>query len=131
MLGYRTRRYSAHARIPRYEIGAGFDPLRYDETSDADWAVLTVTKSLPASVEPLRLRRDAAPSGTRAVIAGYAQDRAFAMIADRDCELRDNTEPGRFLLHTCLSTKGYSGARILVRAGGREMQVAGIQIASI
>lgn len=51
MLGYRTRHYSAHARIPRYEIGAGFDPLRYDETSDADWAVLTVTKSLPASVE--------------------------------------------------------------------------------
>ena len=29
-----------------------------------------------------------APSGTKAVLAGYPQDRAFAMTADRDCELR-------------------------------------------
>src|SRR3954463_2724318 len=34
LVGYRTGRYSAHARIVSYEIGAGFDPLRYDETSD-------------------------------------------------------------------------------------------------
>ena len=34
LVGYRTGRYSAHARIARYEIGAGFDPLRYDQTSD-------------------------------------------------------------------------------------------------
>ena len=130
LVGYRTGGYSAHARIARYQIGAGFDPLRYDQTSEADWAVLTVTESLPAAIEPLRLRRERAPSGTKAVIAGYAQDRAFAMTADRDCELRNKSDAGRFLLHTCRSTKGYSGAPILVSAGN-EMQVAGIQIASI
>jgi hypothetical protein len=32
-VGYRTGRYSAHARVASYEIGAGFDPLRYDQTS--------------------------------------------------------------------------------------------------
>ncbi len=131
LVGYRAGRYSVHARIARYEIGTGFDPLRYDQTSDADWAVLTVTESLSPAIEPLRLRRDVAPGGTKAVIAGYAQDRAFAMTADRGCELRDKTEAGRFLLHTCRSTKGYSGAPILVSAGGNEMQIAGIQIASM
>ena len=58
LVGYRTGRYSAHARVASYEIGAGFDPLRYDQTSEADWAVLTVTESLPAEIEPLRLRRE-------------------------------------------------------------------------
>jgi hypothetical protein len=99
------------------------------ETSGADWAVLTVTESLPADIEPLRLRRASAPSGTRAVLAGYGQDRAFALTADRDCELRDNFG-AQLLRHTCRSTSGYSGAPILVSAGGNEVQVAGIQIAT-
>jgi protease YdgD len=131
LVGYRTGRYSAHARIASYEIGAGFDPLRYDQTSEADWAVLTVTENLPAEIEPLRLRRELAPSGTKAVLVGYPQDRAFAMSADRDCELRDKISAGRLLLHTCRSTYGYSGGPILVSTGGREMEVAGIQIASM
>ena len=131
LVGYRTGRYSAHARIVSYEIGAGFDPLRYDQTSEADWAVLTVTESLPANIEPLRLRREASPSGTKAVLVGYPQERAFAMTADRDCELRDKISAGRLLLHTCRSTFGYSGGPILVSTGGSEMEVAGIQIAAM
>jgi len=131
LVGYRTGRYSAHARVASYEIGAGFDPLRYGQTAEADWAVLTVTESLPAEIEPLRLRREPSPSGTKAVLVGYPRDRAFAMSADRDCELRDKTSAGRLLLHTCRSTYGYSGGPILVGTGGREMEVAGIQIASV
>jgi protease YdgD len=131
LVGYRTGRYSAHARIASYEIGAGFDPLRYDQTSEADWAVLTATENLPAEIEPLRLRRELAPSGTKAVLVGYPQERAFAMSADRDCELGDKISAGRLLLHTCRSTFGYSGGPILVGTGGREMEVAGIQIASM
>jgi protease YdgD len=131
LVGYRTGRYSVHARIVSYEIGAGFDPLRYNQTSDADWAVLTVTESLPADIEPLRLRRELAPSGTKAVLVGYPRDRAFAMTADRDCELREKISAGRLMMHTCRGIQGYSGAPILVSAGGNEMQVAGIQIASM
>ena len=131
LVGYRTGRYSAHARIASFEIGAGFDPLRYDQTSEADWAVLTVTENLPAAIEPLRLSRELAPSGTKAVLVGYPQDRAFAMSADRDCELRDKISAGRLLMHTCRSTFGYSGGPILVSTGGREMEVAGIQIAAM
>lgn len=131
LVGYRTGRYSTHARIASYRIGPGFEPLSYDRTSGSDWAVLTVTKSLPGKIEPLRLRRDLAPSGTRAVLVGYPQDRPFAMTADRDCELREKVDADRLLLHSCRSTFGYSGAPILVGTGGREVEVAGIQIASM
>ena len=95
LVGYRTGRYAAHARIAHYEIGRGVNPLRYEQTSDADWAVLTVTERLPAAIEPLRLRRELAPSGTKAVLVGYPQDRAFAMTADCDCELREKIGAGR------------------------------------
>jgi protease YdgD len=129
LVGYRTGRYAAHARIARYEIGPGFDPERYDQTSGSDWAVLTVTETLPDHIEPLRLRRDEAPAGTKAVLAGYPQDRAFALTADRDCELREKVGGGRLMLHTCRGVSGTSGAPILVGEGGEDMQIAGIQIA--
>ena len=54
---------------------------------------------------------------------------AFAMTADRDCELLETINAGRIYLHTCRGIKGYSGGPILVSAGGGEMQIAGIQIA--
>jgi protease YdgD len=129
LLGYRSGHYAMHARIASYEIGPGFDPLRYDATSDADWAILTVTEKLPSDIVPLRLSQNAEPSGTKAVIAGYPQDRAHAMTADSDCELREEIDGGRLLLHTCRGIGGYSGAPILVSAGGNEVQIAGIQIA--
>ena len=90
-------RSAAHARVARYEIGAGFDPLRYNDTFSADWAVLTLTERLPESIQPLRLSPGGAPSGTKAMIAGYPRDRAFAMTADRDCELREKLGGGRIL----------------------------------
>jgi protease YdgD len=127
--GYRTGRYAAHVRIARYEIGPGFNPERYDETSGSDWAVLTVTESVPDHIEPLRLRRDTSPSGTKAVLAGYPQDRAFALTADHNCELREKVGGGRLMLHTCRGVNGTSGAPILV-GDDVEMQVAGIQIAT-
>jgi protease YdgD len=130
LAGYRTGRYMAHVRIARYEVGPGFDPERYDQTSGSDWAVLTVTESLPDRIEPLRLRRAAAPAGTKAMLAGYPQDRAFALTADRDCELREKIAGGRLMLHTCRGVRGTSGAPILVGDGGAEMQIAAIQIAT-
>jgi protease YdgD len=129
LAGYRTGRYAAHVRIARYEIGPGFDPLRYDQTNGSDWAVLTVTESVPDSIEPLRLRRNAAPAGTKAVLAGYPQDRAFALTADRDCELRGKISGGKLMLHTCRGIAGTSGAPILVGEGDDNLQVAAIQIA--
>lgn len=129
LVGYRTGRYSAHMRVASYEIGAGFDPYRYGQTSDADWAVLTVTEKVPASIEPLKLASELSPRGTKAMMAGYPRDRAHAMTADSDCELREVVDGGRLYLHTCRGIAGYSGAPILIRGEGDEVRVAGIQIA--
>lgn len=129
LLGYRGGHYAVHARVASYEIGPGFDPLHYNATSGADWAILTVSENLPKDIAPLRLAHDVEPSGTKAVIAGYPQDRAFAMTADGDCELRGEADGGRLLLHTCRGVAGYSGAPILIGAGNGEYRIAGIQIA--
>jgi protease YdgD len=130
LVGYHKGRYTAHVRIARYDIGPGFDPLRYRDTFKADWAILTTTEALPARVSPLRLGEGAMPIGTKAAIAGYPQDRAHAMTADLDCALGGPSDGGHVLQHTCRGVKGYSGAPILVGAGGSEVRVAGIQIAS-
>jgi protease YdgD len=131
LLGYRGGRYSAHGRVSTYEIGPGFDPQRYQETFDADWAVLTLSESLPSVFEPLKLSRDSAPSGTKAMLAGYPQDRAEALTADRDCELRERMNQGRLVVHTCRSAKGTSGGPILISSGSGEFRIAGIQVATL
>jgi protease YdgD len=130
LAGYRAGRHTTQVRAARYEIGPGFDPERYDQTIDSDWAVLTLTVPLPDSIKPLRLRPDAAPAGTKAVLAGYPRDRAFALTADRDCELREKIAGGRLMLHTCRGVSGTSGAPILVAEGGY-LQIAAIQIAML
>ena len=131
LVGYRAGRPSTEMRVASYEIGAGFDPLRYQATTDADWALLTLAKDLPPEIAPLRLSREVEPSGTKAVLAGYPQDRAYAMTVDRDCELRQSIDSGKLLLHTCRGINGYSGGPILVSGQDGEVRVAGIQIATM
>jgi protease YdgD len=131
LLGYRGGRYSAHARVASYEIGLGFDPQRYQETFDADWALLSLTENLPQAFEPLKLTRESTPIGTKAMLAGYPQDRAEALTADRDCELRERINQGRLVVHTCRSAKGTSGGPILIRSGDGEIRMAGIQVATL
>ncbi len=129
LVGYRAGQYSVHARVASYDIGSGFDPLHYDATNNADWAVLSLSEDLPADIRPLELSQDAVPSGTKAIIAGYPQDRAFAMTADADCEWRGGIDGGKLFLHTCRGIYGYSGAPILVRAADNKIEIAGIQVA--
>jgi protease YdgD len=131
LAGYHVGRYAAHARVAAYTIGQGFDALHYDQTSSADWAILTLTEMLSADVQSLKLMPGFSPSGSKAVIAGYPEDRAFAMTADSDCEVRDTIDGGRLFLHTCRGINGYSGAPILVGAADNKIEIAGIQIATL
>lgn len=127
MVGYSGGKATVHARVAGYETGAGYDPLRWSETMDADWVVLTLTENLPAEIAPLKLSRDAVPAGTNATIAGYPQDRAHKMTADRGCEVGHGF--GRMVLHTCRGVRGYSGAPILVGGPDEEIRIAGIHVA--
>lgn len=131
LAGYYIGQFIAHARVTSYEIGAGFNALNYGETSTADWAILNLTENLPAKIEPIKLRGTASPNGTKAILAGYPQDRAYAMTADTDCELGDAVDDGKLVLHTCRGIRGYSGAPILVSSADHKLEIAGIQIATI
>jgi protease YdgD len=128
--GYHTGHYAAHVRIASYDIAPGFDPRRYGETAEADWALLTVVDRLPDTIAPLRLTGLPSPAGTKATIVGYPQSRAHAMTVAPDCELSESVDQGRLMLHTCDAQNGYSGAPILVSVG-QELQIAGIQIAIV
>ena len=130
LLGYHVGQYAAHVRIASYEIGPGFDPLRYGETVEADWALLKVAEPIPHTITPIRLSSLPSPAGTKAAIIGYSQHRAHAQTTGRECELREDIIEGKLMLHTCDAQKGFSGAPILVRVGG-EIRIAGIQIATI
>jgi protease YdgD len=94
---------------------------------DSDWVILTLSEMLPEEVVPLRLASATAPRGTPAIIAGYPQDRAHMMTADRNCEVADGS--GRLVFHTCRGMRGYSGAPILVGGSGGDMEIAGVHIA--
>jgi protease YdgD len=127
MIGYRSGQATVHARVASYETGAGYDPLRWIETMESDWVILTLTENLPEEIAPLKLSQAAAPSGTKVIIAGYPQDRAHKMTADRACELGHGL--GRMMLHTCRGMPGYSGAPILVSGADDEIEIAGIHVA--
>jgi protease YdgD len=131
LVGYRMGKSAAHARVAIYQIGTNFDPQRYSDTSDGDWAVLTLTERLPDGIVPMKFRAGFETAGTKVVMVGYPQDRAHAPTADSDCELRHNLSGGRLILHTCRGVNGYSGAPILVRTAADELQIAGIQVARI
>ena len=130
MIGYRNGQPALHARVASYEIGSGYDQQRWTETMDSDWAVLTLTANLPAEVAPLKLRRQPTSAGTKAIIAGYSQERAHRMTADRDCELTDSADAGKVVFHTCQGGRGYSGAPILVSTDSG-FEIAGIHVATM
>jgi protease YdgD len=127
MVGYSSGQAAVHARVARYETGSRYDPLRWLETMEADWVILTLIENLPEAIAPLKLAQAASPNGTKAIIAGYPQDRAHRMTADRNCEL--NGGDGRLVFHTCRGMRGYSGAPILVSGAGNEIEIAGVHIA--
>ena len=131
LFGYRNGEFIGHARVARYDIGPGYIPFGSKKTPAADWVVLTLTENIPAQIKPLKLVRSALPRGTRVVVAGYPQDRAYAMTADRDCELRGLANAGQLLLHTCRGIHGYSGAPLLVAAGDHEYEIAGMHVATL
>ncbi|MGZ3723673.1 MAG: trypsin-like serine peptidase [Bdellovibrionales bacterium] len=128
LLAYRIEVFSVHARVVSYEIGKDFDPLRYNDTDYADWAILTLTEPIELT-RPLKLSEKVFPAGTPAFIAGYPQDRLFAMTADLDCALRELVLGGRLRLHTCRGINGYSGAPVMVRTSVSEVEIAGLHIA--
>jgi len=127
LAGYDRGAFTAHATGAALRVGPGFRP----ETSGpigADWAVLRLATPLPGPT--LKLAEALPVAGAAAMLGGWQQDRAHALLADTDCQVRAvlRDEEGRLLLrHGCAATRGVSGGPLLVRQG-EGWAVAGVAV---
>ncbi|WP_203072752.1 trypsin-like serine peptidase [Falsiroseomonas ponticola] len=116
LAGYERGDFQAHARVREIRLGPGFDAAARGPVG-ADWALLRLATPLPGPVLP----RAALPGvAAPAMLAGWQQDRAHALLADTTCRVQGRfRDPGlRWLIrHDCAATRGASGGPLLVRQG--------------
>lgn len=116
LAGYERGEFRAHATVREFRLGPGFDPASRGPFG-ADWALLRLASPLPGPALP---RASLPAAGTPAMLAGFQQDRAHALLADTDCAIEApmRDEARRLLLrHGCAATRGASGGPLLVRQG--------------
>ncbi|NGM21369.1 trypsin-like serine protease [Roseomonas stagni] len=116
LAGYERGEFRAHATVREFRLGPGFDPASRGPFG-ADWALLRLASPLPGPTLP---RAPLPAAGTPAMLAGFQQDRAHALLADTDCAIEApyRDEARRLLLrHGCAATRGASGGPLLVRQG--------------
>lgn len=131
LLAYRADTWVAHARVARFIIPAGYEPLDESASAGDDRATLVLDSRLapqaaaiPVAPVPARL-----PVPVR--LGGYGQDRDEVVVADAGCTLvgLDTDGQGRTLLvHDCQATRGTSGAPLLWRRPDGRWVAIGIQI---
>ena len=113
---------------PATRSARGYDPLRWIETMEADWVILTLTENLPEEIAPLKLSQaggaERHQGDHRRLSAGPRppDDGGPRLRAGR-------RRGGKLVFHTCRGMRGYSGAPILVSAADNEIQIAGIHVA--
>jgi protease YdgD len=65
LLGYEQGRFAFHALTDNYVIGSGYEAHQKIATLSSDWAILTLTRSLPDSIRPLQLVDRVPATGAR------------------------------------------------------------------
>lgn len=125
LAGYAGGAFTQHALAASYRLPPAF---RTDATADpgSDVAVLTLEHPVTDSVLAW------APThwGDVAMLGGYNQDRAEALLADADCRVLGLVRPASLPLrrHTCAATRGTSGAPLLVHGADGAWAAAGVQV---
>jgi protease YdgD len=129
LFGYERAGYRWHRLVARVVTGAGFDGAGARPQA-ADWARLELAEAVPLA--PLPLFDGPVAAGQELALAGYNQDRAQLLMADRGCHVRRAAPlPGgaMFVVHDCAGTRGTSGGPLLAKAE-QGWQVLGINIAA-
>jgi protease YdgD len=128
LLGYDRGQWTARARVTAFVTGPDYVP-RSGPQGD-DWALLTLDAPIGRPELVLPLLRQAPPPRTPAMIGGYQQDRPEVLLADTECRVIGLGTPAAghpVLLHDCASTRGSSGAPVLLRLpDGRGWGIAGV-----
>ncbi|WP_194269946.1 trypsin-like serine peptidase [Candidatus Methylospira mobilis] len=121
------------ARCKSIQRPSGFDPRNPTVNTIAnDWAIVKLLHAL--SVQPVKVRSllemnlpDIA--SLHFETAGYAQDRPYLLSLVNSCAIRSLIDNGRILVTDCDSTKGDSGAPLLLRQG-KDFWLVGVFSAS-
>ena len=129
LFGYQRARYRWHRLVAHFTVGRGFDGGK-PAPQPSDWARLDLAAPVPTPPLP---RFAGSPNPDLAVmLAGYNQDRAQLLMADRACHLEGVgklPDGAEILLHDCDGTSGTSGGPLLARQGAG-WALLGINIAA-
>ncbi|MGQ9369889.1 trypsin-like serine peptidase [Azospirillum sp. ST 5-10] len=126
LFGYDRGAYRVHRTVERYDVGPAYDGSQPMATLAADWAVLTLAPGPPTGATPLPVADEPPAAGTALALAGFSQDRAHRLMADRRC--RALPSPDVLLRHDCSASRGASGGPLL-RADGTGWAVVGVSVA--
>ncbi len=150
--GYNRGEFVAHSAVERVLVADGYRPQGPGpesaepesaaglENMTRDWAVLVLRSALPG-VRPLARRtidsRDLAAAIEAGVLvrAGYGQDRPEVLTRHSGCRILGVVRAHALWLNDCDSTRGDSGAPLLLRQGAVTeivaLQIAGNNIRNI
>ena len=83
------------------------------ETAGEDWAVVYVDEPFPSDTRPLRLAAVRPMPGAKVQTAGYPDDKAHIMTADKRCHVKTVSTDGKLITDNCIAHHGDSGGPLL------------------
>lgn len=131
LLAYRAGAFVAHARVARFIIPAGYEPLDEAASAGDDRATLVLEARLSPQAAAIAVEPVPARLPVPVLLGGYGQDRDEVVVADPGCALVGTGTDGQgrtLLLHDCQATRGTSGAPLLWRRPDGRWAAIGIQI---
>lgn len=133
--GYKKDSYIAHSIAHSIHVADGFQYGTSDgEALSNDWAFVELKNKIPLKPLPVHdFTREGNtlkfPKNRSILRAGYSQDRAHLLAADRNCSIGGTAESGRILLHDCDATRGDSGSALLLKSPDGDYRILGVSVA--
>ena len=112
LLGYEKGQYRAHRIGSRYVTSPKFNFAKM-ETAGEDWAVVYVDEPFHSDTRPLRLAAVRPMPGAKVQAAGYPDDKAHMMTADKRCHVKTVSADGKLITDDCIAHHGDSGGPLL------------------
>ena len=116
--GLEGQSFTAAAMARQLMTGPGYDPENPGGTMGSDWSLIELASDVGNADHVLPLSRRIPPDGTMLMVGGYAQEHPNVLTADLDCRVTGSfvdSQGRRLIRHNCATSRGVSGAPLLVR----------------